>query len=215
MKSFGVICMFFGIVLLVIAFNVDVSLEVPGDGAYGLPRRVNNIGLMDQRRNYIILAGLQTLCGVIFIGFGSVKRASGEIAPTDEKQPPKESTFGQGERTLENDAYKIYLVKNYKIEFNETLKKHVFNDALYESVDDALEAARTFDIGKDIAKLKHAEEDEAARKQWELAKTSPPQNPDAICPNGNCSAPLRHNHPACWKCGADFTSPQGWKPVRS
>ena len=211
MKAFGVICTFFGIVLLVIAFNVDVSLEVPGDGAYGLPRRVNNIGLMDQRRNYMILAGLLTLCGVIFIGFGSVKRAPGEIAPADEKQPPKESTFGQGERTLENDVYKIYLVKNYKIEFNETLKKHIFNDSLYESVDDALAAARAVDL----AKMKQAEDDEAARKQWELAKSMPPPNADAVCPNGNCSVQVRHDDLACWKCGADFTSPQGWKPVRS
>ena len=75
--------------------------------------------------------------------------------PTNKKQQPIKFTFAQGARTLENDAYKIYLVKNYKIEFNETLKKHIFNSALYDSVDDALVAARSVDV----AKLKQDEEE--------------------------------------------------------
>lgn len=39
--------------------------------------------------------------------------------------------------------------------------------------------------------------------------------PNATCPRTDCTAPLRHDDPMCWKCGADFTNPQGWKPVRS
>jgi hypothetical protein len=210
MKGIGIVIAVIGSVLLVIAINFNTSLEVPGGGTYGIPSRVNNLGLMDERRNYMLVAGLLILCGVLLIGFGSVKKASSEIVPEKENPLLKESPFTQGERALENDAYKIYLVKNYKVDFNETLKSHIFNDVIYKSIDDALVAVRDFDI----AKLKREEEEEAARRQWELAKTVPPPNANAVCPNGHCSSPVRHDDLVCWKCEADFSAPNGWRPVK-
>lgn len=52
-------------------------------------------------------------------------------------------------KILSNDAYKIYLVKKYKIENNDVLKKYVFNETLYETVELALEAAHTFEMEND------------------------------------------------------------------
>lgn len=79
---------------------------------------------------------------------------STESSPAiDKEQHLAASTFEQGDRTLENDAYKIFLVKNYNIEFNELLKKYIFNGALYESVDAALVAVHAFYAEK----LKRAE----------------------------------------------------------
>lgn len=79
----------------------------------------------------------------------------GSYASIDKEQRPATSKFANGDRTLENDVYKIFLVKNYKIEFNELLKKYIFNDTLYDSVDDALVAVHAFDVEK----LKKAERD--------------------------------------------------------
>lgn len=52
-------------------------------------------------------------------------------------------------RSLDDDGYKIYLVKKYPIEFNDVLKKHIFNNKLYESVEDALIGMHEFDIKVD------------------------------------------------------------------
>ena len=40
----------------------------------------------------------------------------------------------------------------------------------------------------------------------------PPEGADSKCPD--CSSPTRHDDQACWKCSADFSHPQGWKPIR-
>ncbi len=49
-------------------------------------------------------------------------------------------------RKLEDDAYKIYLVKKYPVEFNEVLKKHIFNNKLFDTVDEALVAMHKVEL---------------------------------------------------------------------
>lgn len=51
-------------------------------------------------------------------------------------------------RNLKDDAYKIFLVKKYPIEFNEVLKKHVFDNKLYDSIDDVLLALHEIESEK-------------------------------------------------------------------
>lgn len=63
----------------------------------------------------------------------SVERLKSETELEKRYQPSAIS-----DRSLEDDGYKIYLVKKYPIEFNDVLKKHIFNNKLYGSVDDAL-----------------------------------------------------------------------------
>lgn len=63
--------------------------------------------------------------------------------PTHESTSPR--NFSE-EKILSNDAYKIFLVKKYKIEHNAVLNKFIVQDSLFDDVDQALEAARLKDI---------------------------------------------------------------------
>lgn len=102
MKGFGALLAFLGGVILVVAFSMDTTLAVPGGGSYGIPDRVNNIGLMDQRRNYMIVAGLVILCGVMLIGFGSVAKTSETESENDntKRKCPACAEFVKAEATI-------------------------------------------------------------------------------------------------------------------
>jgi hypothetical protein len=60
-----------GAVGLIVALNMDTSVSTGGDYlGFGVstPRmRVNNLGLMEERRNFLMLSGLACLIGVILI----------------------------------------------------------------------------------------------------------------------------------------------------
>lgn len=78
MKTFGVILVVIGLVWAVIAFNMSTTVEVGGErigsGVYSIevPRgQVNNFGLMEQRRNQLMMAGVTIIAGVILFGFGA------------------------------------------------------------------------------------------------------------------------------------------------
>lgn len=65
------------------------------------------------------------------------------------------SIFTNEEKSLSNDAYKIYLVKKYPLEFNEVLKKYIFNNKLFDSIDDALITVHQVEIANEsIARSK-------------------------------------------------------------
>lgn len=66
MKGFGWIVLVAGVVWLLVALNMDVTI---GTG-YG---RVNNIGLMASRQNHIIIGAVVTLCGLLMVIFGKKK----------------------------------------------------------------------------------------------------------------------------------------------
>ena len=71
-----------------------------------------------------------------------------EHRTTTQTSSAKQSNFSalkEEDKTLSNDAYKIYLVKKYPLEFNEVLKKYIFNDKLFDSVEDALLAVHQED----------------------------------------------------------------------
>jgi len=81
MKIFGIILVVVGLIWAVIAFNMQTTVTSPsqsfGSGDYAIETpsvTVNNIGLMDQRRNNLMFAGLTILVGAVFIGFGSLSR---------------------------------------------------------------------------------------------------------------------------------------------
>lgn len=59
--------------------------------------------------------------------------------------------FKKEEKSLTNDAYKIYLVKKYPLEFNDVLKKYIFKDKLFDTVDDALVAVHQVEIESNFA----------------------------------------------------------------
>jgi uncharacterized protein YecT (DUF1311 family) len=63
-----------------------------------------------------------------------------------------------GERILTNDSYKIYLVKKYKIEKNDALSKFIFNNKLFDSIDDALLSADSLEsqLNEEVNKISTA-----------------------------------------------------------
>ena len=85
MKQLGIFLVVIGLVWAVIAFNMDTTVttegryERIGSGEYAtdisIPSMtVQNIGLMETRRNHLMFAGLTALAGVILVGFGSIQK---------------------------------------------------------------------------------------------------------------------------------------------
>lgn len=68
MKNFGIFLLVVGMLALLIAFNMDVSVATSYGG------RVNNFGLMAQRQNYILLSCLIIVCSILMIAFGGRKQ---------------------------------------------------------------------------------------------------------------------------------------------
>lgn len=92
MKASGLILVGVGLIWVLFALNMDTTVETGGQrigsGAYSLdiPRaRVHNLGLMEERRNHLIMASVTVLVGVILFGFGSI---SGSARSGDTKRCP-------------------------------------------------------------------------------------------------------------------------------
>lgn len=90
MRGTGIVLIIVGIIWALIAFNMNVTVTTESrfySGAYSShyepPVTVNNIGLMEDRRNHLMFAGLTILAGVVLIGFGSLpernSRAESEV----------------------------------------------------------------------------------------------------------------------------------------
>lgn len=79
MKGVGGLLIGIGCVALLISWGVDTTVETGGEvigyGAHStyVPRsRVHNIGLVEQRRNYLMISSLVTVVGVLLFGFGTL-----------------------------------------------------------------------------------------------------------------------------------------------
>ncbi|MEY1162436.1 zinc ribbon domain-containing protein [Providencia manganoxydans] len=72
MKGLGLFALIVGIVVAIVAFTMDVSVPT------GYGGRVNNIGLMSERQNYILIGCFIILCGLLMIIFCKKK----DITPT-------------------------------------------------------------------------------------------------------------------------------------
>ena len=76
MRFFGIICAFLGGIFALIALNMDVTVPT---GVFGLDR-VNNMGLMADRQNYLMLYIGAAIVGVLLIIFGGNKEPSTPLA---------------------------------------------------------------------------------------------------------------------------------------
>lgn len=150
MKTIGIILVIVGALLAATALSMKVSVPVDplfiGD-TYRPAQEVNNIGLMDERRNLLIGAGFMILIGVqLIIGSGRSTTSTGSSQPT----PPNSSSVAEsaytGPHDLSIDAYKLHLTRKHRIEFNTVLNKYVVGDALKDSLDDALTFAHETEI---------------------------------------------------------------------
>ena len=79
MRSTGQVLIVIGVLILVAAFSMDTT--VSSSSAYS-SGRVHNIGLMDERRNWLLLGGFLVLTGVLLVGFGTLAER-----PTSVGQP--------------------------------------------------------------------------------------------------------------------------------
>ena len=70
MRTLGIIILIIGIILGIYALSMDTSVQVNYDGnSFGLPERVNNIGLMNTKQNLIIVAGVLCIIGTLILIF--------------------------------------------------------------------------------------------------------------------------------------------------
>ena len=61
MKPFGIIILIIGIIIGIYALSMDTSVKVNyGGNSYGMPERVNNLGLMNKKQNLLIVSGLMS-----------------------------------------------------------------------------------------------------------------------------------------------------------
>ena len=72
MKKIGILLLVGGVLGCICALSMDTSVEIsyPYGNVFNLPNRVNNLGLMNQQRNYLIISGLISIIGTLFAIFG-------------------------------------------------------------------------------------------------------------------------------------------------
>jgi len=144
MQIVGIALIVIGLVWVLVAWNMNISVSAGGRsiGDYYIPSsRVVNVGLMDERRNQLMLGGLITLAGVILLGFGSL-RTSGPAMSV----PAPVSSEPPCARDLALEPYKLWLVARYAIVRNETLASYVCGDKLFATADEAMAHAHAVEL---------------------------------------------------------------------
>lgn len=103
MKTAGLVIALLGFFAGIASYNMDTSVSVGGgyigSGEFSIrvpEGRVNNIGLMEDRRILISASGLAVIVGVILFGFGSIaQRPVNEVAspaqPVNEFATPEDT----------------------------------------------------------------------------------------------------------------------------
>lgn len=82
MQVTGAVVMLIGVIvcLYALSMNVTVTTEAQKIGGVKIPSQtVNNIGLMDDRRNTLIMGGLAEIIGIVLIGVGAVLRKPADM----------------------------------------------------------------------------------------------------------------------------------------
>jgi hypothetical protein len=135
MRAWGILIVCAGVACLLFAMNMDTSVATSG-GLY-VPSRVENIGLIAQRQNYLFGAGLITLIGALMAIFG------GPRPPLQIADLPRSSVPDQppGQRDIGQDSDRLWLAAKYDIRRNEVFDRFVLADQTFEDLDSALEQA--------------------------------------------------------------------------
>lgn len=87
MKYLGWVMFIGGLILLVIAFTMDTSVAVDyaSGNSMGFPDRVNNLGLMADKQNYMIFGAVLTVLGFLTV----ITYEKKEKKESDNKTCPK------------------------------------------------------------------------------------------------------------------------------
>lgn len=148
MKVFGYCLICIGVIYLLIAFNLDVSIStsstyIEGYGSVG-GGNIANLDLMAQRQNHLLVASLITLIGALMAIFGKDQNEA-EVTTSAARVEPKEFT---GEHDLSSDAYRLWLVMYHQIERNEVFDRFVMGEQTYKTLDDAMIHAHALEVKK-------------------------------------------------------------------
>jgi hypothetical protein len=140
-KSIGqIISIIASLLLIYFLFFFDTSVSA------GSGYRVNNLGLMQDKQNFIIFSSVVLLIGVfLYLKDYSNKNINFVEPVINESQ----IASYEAEKDLDSDAYKIFLVAKYKVRKNEVLGKYEFNNQLFDNVDFALEHVHKIEISED------------------------------------------------------------------
>lgn len=170
MKAWGWAIAAFGVIYLIIALNMDVSVStsstyVPGYGSVG-GGEVANLDLMARRQNHVIVASLITLIGVLMGIFGKSISAVSEGTSTD---TPRARAEFEGERDLSSDGYRLWLANKYGVARNDVFDRFVMAEQTFETLDDALLSAHNTELEeqRQAKEVRSAREAKAAERQAE------------------------------------------------
>lgn len=103
--------------------------------------RVNNLGLMAERQNFLILGIGLFFVGLIMSFFKKKDSNNKSLNNSHKVDVPHEENLWTGEKNIESDSFRLYLVKKYSIEKNATLEKFVIENTLFTTLEDALSFA--------------------------------------------------------------------------
>ena len=133
MRGWGITLVVVGGIALLLALNMNTSVST----AVG---SVQNIGLVADRPNYLLMAGLAILIGSLMAIFGGTKQVMQAIsqpavaAPLVSNEPPCE-------RDLNLDGYRLWLASKYEITRNDVFDRFVMGDQTFDTLDAALAMA--------------------------------------------------------------------------
>ena len=132
-KNIGYALLGIGGMVLVWAFFIfDTTVAVD---AY---TRVNNLGLLNDQRNYSMLGGFVAVVGIFFLLRTESKDKQEKSSDLPITSPRIDNQGFNGSKSIDNDAYKIFLVKKYAIEKNVALDKFIVGEKLFNSIEEAL-----------------------------------------------------------------------------
>jgi uncharacterized integral membrane protein len=87
MRTLAIIILVIGIILGIYAVSMDTSVAVNYEGnSFGLPERVNNIGLMNRKQNTIIVAGVLSIIGTLILVFKKNEETESAVNTIPQKQ---------------------------------------------------------------------------------------------------------------------------------
>lgn len=144
MKRFGILLLLVGSLWALVAFNTDTTVATEGfviGDTYIPSKKVHNIGMMDERRNSLMLSGLVVIVGVILFSVGNNKKQPSELPAEQVKIEDSKNRRYHGERNVQIGKYQLFLTEKYLINKNETLEKYVIDDNLFDTLEESLRYA--------------------------------------------------------------------------
>jgi hypothetical protein len=143
-KSFGLLLCVFGAVMFLFFLLLFDTTVLVDDGSYS----VNNFGLMQDRQTGLIVSALIFVSGIFLILSGSKEEERMQSQISNNSPQNVVAAKFKGNKDLNNDSYKLYLVDEFNINKNPVLDKFSCNDKAFDSLELALKYAHDIDLNR-------------------------------------------------------------------